>query len=114
MEKHTQQKDTIPTITIEELQLRLQQGGNNMLIDVREPSEHELSSIPGSHLIPLGELPSRLEELQGANEIYLHCRSGGRSAKALLFLQEMGFKNVYNVEGGILAWEEKIHGSQFR
>ena len=101
----------IPSITVEELQIKLQHPKKNILIDVREPGEYEVACIPNSHLIPLGELPSRLNELEGFDEIYLHCRSGGRSARALQFLQEQGLKNLFNVEGGILAWADRIDPS---
>ena len=104
-------KPAIPTITVEELHQKLQALAPCQLIDVREPFEYEIARIPGSHLIPLGELPSRLHELNKDCEIYLQCRSGGRSADALLFLQQAGFSKLYNVEGGILAWADRIDPS---
>lgn len=97
---------SIPSITVEELQQKLQQPNSIKLIDVREPSEYETAHIEGSQLIPLGELISRIKELPSNQEIALLCRSGGRSAQALLWLQEAGFSKLYNVEGGILAWQE--------
>jgi len=98
---------TIPTITVEELQQKLQQLPAIKLIDVREPSEYAIAKIEESQLIPLGELMTRLDELPRHDEIALLCRSGGRSAQALLWLREAGFSKLYNVEGGILAWEAK-------
>ncbi|MBM3857896.1 MAG: molybdopterin-synthase adenylyltransferase MoeB [Verrucomicrobia bacterium] len=96
---------SIPTITVEELEKKLQQHHPIKLIDVREPEEYEIAHIEGSQLIPLGELISRTNELPHDEEIALLCRSGGRSAQALLWLQEAGFSKLYNVEGGILAWQ---------
>jgi adenylyltransferase/sulfurtransferase len=101
----------IPTISVEELEQKLQEHPTIKLIDVREPSEYTIAHIEGSQLIPLGELTSRLEELSPKQEIALLCRSGGRSAQALLSLREAGFSKLYNVEGGILAWIERIDPS---
>lgn len=102
----------IPTITIEELQQKLKQQPPIKLIDVREPQEYEIAHIEGSQLIPLGELISRSNELPHDEEIALLCRSGGRSAQALLWLREAGFSKLYNVEGGILAWHELLRSSE--
>ncbi|MBX9742577.1 MAG: molybdopterin-synthase adenylyltransferase MoeB [Chthoniobacterales bacterium] len=102
---------TIPSITVESLAEKFQGPQAVQLIDVREPFEYEICRIPGSKLIPLGELSSRLHELNKEEEIYLQCRSGGRSADALLMLQQAGFSKLYNVEGGILAWAERIDPS---
>lgn len=104
-------EQTIPSITVEELQEKLQGPEPIQLIDVREPFEYEIARIPGSKLIPLGELLSRLNELNKEKTIFLHCRSGGRSADALLMLQKAGFSKLYNVEGGVLAWAERIDPS---
>ncbi len=78
------------------------------ILDVREPHEYQICRIPNSHLIPLGELPKRVHELNSADEIIAHCRSGMRSAKAVDFLRHAGFKKVKNMVGGILAWSEKV------
>jgi adenylyltransferase/sulfurtransferase len=102
---------TIPTITVEELQQKMRQHPPIKLIDVREPSEYQIAKIEGSQLLPLGELMSRLTELSPEEEIALLCRSGGRSAQALLWLRAAGFSQLYNVEGGILAWRERIDPS---
>jgi len=96
---------SIPIITVEELQQKLQQQHPITLVDVREPEEYETAHIEGSHLIPLGELMSRINELPHDQEIALLCHSGGRSAQALLWLRKAGFSKLYNVEGGILAWK---------
>ncbi len=77
-----------------------------MLVDVREKSEYDDVHIPGSVLIPLGELPARLAEIPADRDVYVHCRMGGRSARAVDYLRTFGRPNAYNVSGGIEAWEE--------
>lgn len=92
-------------ITVQELKERLDTGEKLNLIDVREPNEYEADNI-GATLIPLGELPYRVDELDGLQdeEVIVHCRSGARSARAQQFLEENGFNNVRNVIGGMLAY----------
>jgi sulfur-carrier protein adenylyltransferase/sulfurtransferase len=80
--------------------------GDGVLIDVREPWEHEQMRIPGALLIPLGDLPARLAELPEDRDIYVHCRMGGRSARAVEYLREHGRPRARNVEGGVDAWKE--------
>jgi rhodanese-related sulfurtransferase len=77
-----------------------------MLVDVRERSEYAEARIPGSVLIPLGELPARLAEVPADRDVYVHCRMGGRSARAVDYLRTFGRPNAYNVTGGIEAWDE--------
>jgi sulfur-carrier protein adenylyltransferase/sulfurtransferase len=101
----------VPTITATELKARIDCQDNFVLIDVREPFEYEISRIPGSKLIPLGELPARLSELDSADDIVLHCKMGGRSAKALRILQEAGFRKLNNLQGGITAWSDDVDPS---
>mgnify|MGYP000526470852 FL=1 len=93
-------------ITIEELKERLDKGENLNLIDVREEYEFDEFNI-GAKLIPLGELPDRLEEIDAwkDQEILVHCRSGARSGRAKEYLESEGFTNVRNVLGGMLAWQ---------
>jgi rhodanese-related sulfurtransferase len=94
-------------ITVNELKQRLDAGEKLNIIDVREPHEYAAYNI-GAKLIPLGELAVRsgeLEELKN-QEIIVHCRSGARSANAKLLLEDMGFSNVRNLLGGMLAWQE--------
>jgi len=79
-----------------------------VLIDVREPHEYQIGHIPYAKLIPLGELPKRVNELNSADEIVAHCKSGMRSAKAVDFLKQAGFRKVKNMKGGILAWSDKV------
>jgi rhodanese-related sulfurtransferase len=93
-------------ITIEELKERLDKGEALNLIDVREEYEFDEFNI-GAKLIPLGELPERLEEIEAwkDQEILIHCRSGARSGRAKEYLESEGFSNVRNVLGGMLAWQ---------
>ncbi len=94
-------------ISVQELKDRMEDGEQLNLIDVREEYEYEEDNI-GALLIPLGELPDRLDEIEDwkDQEVLVHCRSGARSAKAQSFLESEGFKNVRNVIGGILAYNE--------
>ena len=82
-----------------------------VLIDVREPHEYQIGHIPYAKLIPLGELPKRLDELNPDGEIVAHCKSGMRSAKAVALLKQAGFRKVRNMKGGILAWSDKVDPS---
>ena len=97
--------------TVEELKTRLDRQDPFLLLDVREPREFEICRIPGSVLIPLNELPSRLSELEGRGEMIVHCRSGVRSGKAVRLLRESGFGGARNLTGGILAWIDRIDPS---
>src|SRR4029077_14038572 len=97
----------VPEITVEALRLAMHQRKPIWILDVREPREFEICRIPGSTLIPLGELPKRLAEIpQGADapDIVVHCKMGGRSAKAVALLRDHGITNARNLTGGILAW----------
>jgi molybdopterin/thiamine biosynthesis adenylyltransferase/rhodanese-related sulfurtransferase len=98
----------VPTITATELKTKMDRKERFVLVDVREPFEYDISRIPGSKLIPLGELPARLSELDSADDIVLHCKVGGRSAKALRILQEAGFRKLNNLKGGITAWSDDV------
>src|SRR5437899_374080 len=91
-----------------EVKAKLDRGDRFVLIDVREPHEYQICNIPTAKLIPLGELPKRVHELNSADEIVTHCKSGIRSAKAVDFLKQAGFKKVKNMKGGILAWSDKV------
>jgi adenylyltransferase/sulfurtransferase len=97
----------VPEIQVEELKRRLDAGDDIFVLDVREPHEYQICNI-GGHLIPLGDLPKRVNELDTSREIVAHCRSGVRSAKAVNFLQQAGFKKVTNLAGGILAWADRV------
>jgi adenylyltransferase/sulfurtransferase len=93
------------------LKARLDRGDKFQFIDVREPNEYQIASIPGAKLIPLGDVPKRVGELDPNTEVIVHCKMGGRSAKACDFLRQSGFKNVKNMLGGITAWSDKIDSS---
>jgi molybdopterin/thiamine biosynthesis adenylyltransferase/rhodanese-related sulfurtransferase len=97
----------VPEMQVEELKRRLDAGDDLFVLDVREPHEYQICNIRG-HLIPLGDLPKRVHELDSSREIVAHCRSGVRSAKAVTFLQQAGFKKVHNLAGGILAWADRV------
>jgi sulfur-carrier protein adenylyltransferase/sulfurtransferase len=91
-----------------EVKSKIDRGDSFVLIDVREPHEYQICKIPFARLIPLGELPKRVNELDSADEFVVHCKSGVRSAKAQEFLKQAGFKKVLNMKGGILAWSDKV------
>jgi len=94
-------------ISVEELKQRLDRGDNLFVLDVREPHEYQICNL-GGHLIPLNDLPKRVGELDPSKEIVVHCKMGGRSAKAADFLRQSGFTRVHNLAGGITAWAERI------
>jgi adenylyltransferase/sulfurtransferase len=103
---------TVPSISVRQLKERFDRNEDVYLIDVREPNEYEICRIPGSKLVPLGQLASRAGELDRAREIVVHCKMGGRSAKAVAQLQQLGFPHVLNLTGGILAWIDQVDPSQ--
>jgi sulfur-carrier protein adenylyltransferase/sulfurtransferase len=94
-----------------EVKQKLDRGDAFVLVDVREVHEYQICRIPTSKLIPLGELPKRLHELDKNAEIIVHCKSGMRSAKAVDIMKQAGFQNVRNFKGGILAWSDKVDPS---
>lgn len=101
-------------ITIETLKSRRLKGDKIHLVDVREPDEVKEFNIGGTHL-PLGKIQSmqfdELDELKN-EEVVFYCRSGNRSTQACLILETLGFKNVKNLQGGMLAWREKFGDTQ--
>ena len=100
-------------ITAVEFKRRLDRGDKLTIVDVREPNEYQINRIPGSVLIPLGEVPARYKaELDPDDEIVVHCKMGGRSAKAADFLRTQGFPRVLNLKGGILDWVDKVDPTQ--
>ena len=101
---------TIPEISVQDLKAKLDQKDVFVLLDVREPHEYEIAKIEGSTLIPLGKLPERLGELDKGAKLIVHCKMGGRSARAVQLLREHGF-DATNVAGGINAWSESIDPS---
>ena len=96
-------------ITVEELKAKIDSGEKVNLIDCREPHEYAESHI-GGKLIPLGKIQTmQVEEIEDLKdeEVIVYCRSGRRSMMACMVLDQLGFKDTYNVDGGILAWQEK-------
>lgn len=100
----------VPEIAPRELKARLDRGDNVFILDVREPHEYKICNLSG-YLIPLGELARRAHELDSSREIVAHCRSGKRSAEAVEFLRKAGFRKVWNLKGGILAWSDEVDPS---
>ncbi|MFQ5890477.1 MAG: molybdopterin-synthase adenylyltransferase MoeB [Gemmatimonadota bacterium] len=100
----------IPEIEVAQLKVLLEDGAPVQILDVREPYEWEICNLgpQGARLIPEGELAERLRELDADGRLVVHCRSGGRSRKAVEFLREFGFTNAVNLKGGILAWAREI------
>ncbi len=98
----------VPSLEVEDLQKLIQSGSPVVILDVREERENAICSIPGSILIPLGQLSEQLAELAKEKKIVVHCHHGGRSARAVAYLLEKGYKDVHNLKGGIHAWSERI------
>ena len=94
-----------------ELKKKMDRGDDFVLLDVREPHEADICTIPGAILIPKGQVPARVNELNSADEFVVHCRSGARSAQVVDFLRHAGFKKVKNLRGGILAWSDDVDPS---
>ncbi|MFB6259021.1 MAG: rhodanese-like domain-containing protein [Flavobacteriales bacterium] len=97
-------------MSVHELKEKLDNGEAIKVIDVREPDEAEICTI-GAELIPMGSIMDRVEELPRDRPLVIHCRSGKRSGKVVEKLEELGFDNTYNLEGGILAWSDEIDPS---
>jgi adenylyltransferase/sulfurtransferase len=98
-------------INPQELAEKLENGEKLHLIDVREPHELEISRIEQADLIPLGQMASKMNQLDSADEIVLFCKSGSRSARALELLAGAGFRKLKNLRGGINAWAEEVDPS---
>ncbi len=99
------------SITVEELKARLDRGENVFILDVRNPPEVAICRLPGSTVIPLPTLAERVGELDREREMVVHCKSGMRSQKAIQFLRDQGFRKLKNLEGGILAWADRVDRS---
>ncbi len=111
-EESQTESNMIPEITVHDLRTRMDDEGDSfVLVDVREPSEHAICRFPDAVLIPLGELADRLHELDRDIDIVVHCKAGGRSAKAIELLMENGFDKVCHVAGGINAWSREVDPS---
>ena len=96
----------VPEIDVEEL-ARVRETGA-VLVDVREPAEFEAFHVPGAQLIPLADVPERIEEIPDNERVYVICATGGRSGRAVEFLNRQGYDTV-NVAGGSKAWQEAGH-----
>ena len=101
---------SVPEMTATELNTRLKSGEKIFVLDVREPHEYDICHIDG-YLIPLGELPQRVQEVDSSGTVVVHCRSGVRSAKAVEFLKQTGVRRIWNLKGGILAWADEVDPS---
>jgi adenylyltransferase/sulfurtransferase len=101
----------VPEITVRDLAERVARGDDLVVIDVREPQEFAFARLPFTQLIPLGDLPGRMSELDSARDLVVHCRTGIRSAKAVEMLQRAGFRKVWNLKGGIDAWSREVDPS---
>lgn len=99
-------------LTSKELKAELDRGDAVVIVDVREPQEYQINRLPGSILIPLGDLPKRYVELDPNANIVTQCKSGMRSAKAQDFLRSKGFTRVRNLTGGVLGWIDQVDPSQ--
>lgn len=96
-------------ITASELKARMDAGDDIQLIDVRQPDEYAFAKIDGAKLIPLGEILSRMGEIDESKETVIHCKMGGRSARAIEALERSGFKgSLKNLVGGITAWSNEV------
>lgn len=96
-------------ITATELKKRLDAGDDIQLIDVRQPDENAFANIEGAKLIPLGEVVNRMDEIDPTRETVVHCKAGGRSAKAIEALHRAGFEgDLKNLAGGITAWSNEV------
>src|SRR5712691_10196826 len=110
--QQTETKSTMEEITATQLKQRLDQGDDIQIIDVREPHEYEIGQIPNSKLIPLGQVLNRMNEIDPDRETVVHCKMGGRSAKAIDALQRSGFPGkLANLKGGITAWSDEVDPS---
>jgi rhodanese-related sulfurtransferase len=98
----------IPSVTVEQLHDMLESANTPLILDVREPWENDLCSLPGNRLIPLGLLTEHIDELPRDQTIVVHCHHGGRSARAVAYLRQQGFTQAVNLTGGINAWSQRI------
>ena len=102
----------LPEITATELKRRLDEGNDIQIIDVREPNEYKIARLPNSIHIPLGQVVNRMSEIDASREVVVHCKMGGRSAKAIEALKRAGFAGqLTNLKGGITAWSNEVDPS---
>jgi len=110
----TQPESHLPAeISVEEVKRLLEEGAEFVLLDCRRPDEHTIASIASARLIPMQELPQRLDELSNNrhDRIVVHCHHGGRSLRVTSWLRDQGFLGAQNMAGGIDAWSERIDPS---
>ncbi|MGH9944788.1 MAG: molybdopterin-synthase adenylyltransferase MoeB [Pyrinomonadaceae bacterium] len=108
----TEETSAMEEITATELKQRLERGDDIQIIDVREPNEYEIARLENSRLIPLGQVVNRASEIDPSRETVVHCKAGGRSAKAIEALQRAGFAGrLVNLKGGITAWSNEVDPS---
>ncbi len=99
----------IEEISATDLKKRIDAGDDIQLIDVRQPDENAFAKISGARLIPLGEILKRIDEIDPKRETVIHCKMGGRSAKAIEMMQQAGYKGqLKNLKGGITAWSNEV------
>ncbi len=106
MRPDSEQAFTVEHISPEELRRRIRENTAPLLLDVREPWEHELTHLPGSVLVPLGDLSARQSELNPERETIVYCHHGVRSVEAAFALARAGFRHVYNLRGGIDSYSD--------
>lgn len=91
-------------VSVKELKEKMNKKEKFLLLDIREPFEYEICCLPGAKLIPMGEIPNRLSELDSENEMIVYCHAGVRSARVVSWLKRNGFERAKNLSGGIDAW----------
>ena len=101
----------VASVTPQELDVEIHSGKKVFLFDVREPHEYDIVHLKDSRLIPLGQLPERVSELDTADEIVVYCHTGVRSARATSFLRGLGYKKARNLEGGVEGWSLEVDNS---
>jgi adenylyltransferase/sulfurtransferase len=111
-EVEASQRERDVEISVEELKARMDRGDDFVLLDVREPHETLICSIPNSSLMPMAQVPHRLGELDPARDLVVYCRSGHRSAHVVTFLQRRGFRRALNLRGGVLDWIDRVDPTQ--
>jgi rhodanese-related sulfurtransferase len=100
-------------ISCQEVRAQQQAGGDVLLVDCREPEEYAIAAIEGARLVPMGEIPDRLSELEAYRNrpIAVHCHHGGRSLRVARWLREQGFSQAQSMAGGIDQWSQEINSS---
>jgi adenylyltransferase/sulfurtransferase len=107
-------EDAQVDITVDELKARMDRGDDFALLDVREPYENSICSLPNSTLIPMGELVQRLGEIDAGRDVVVYCHSGNRSRTVVNFLRRQGYTRAVNLHGGILEWIDRVDPSLTR